>query len=178
MRRLTQANHIPHKREDHVIASHSAWSCEGRSNISFKLFTFLHWEMIMNFSLEHLYSIGESLFLCSLLLVLLSAYGLLKNYFSKLPPGPWGLPIIGKNCVCFWYRNMLPCTWIQLVWNKLLLLWNPITVFKDVTSSRLSWPFEKFKPNFLRNKARDFRFDPAVSMHIDLQINQPWKTAL
>lgn len=52
----------------------------------------------MNFSLEHLYSIGESLFLCSLLLVLLSAYGLLKNYFSKLPPGPWGLPIIGA---CF-----------------------------------------------------------------------------
>lgn len=74
--------------------------------------------------------------------------------------------------------EMLPYTWIQPVWNELLLLWNPITVFKDVTSSRLSWPFEKVKPNFLRNKARDFRFDPAVSMHIDLQINQPWKTAL
>ena len=105
MRRLTQANHIPHKREDHVIASHSAWSCEGRRNISFKLFAFLHCEMIMNFSPEDLYSLGKSFFLCSLVLVLLSAYGLLKNYFSKLPPGPWGLPIIGKNCICFWYRN-------------------------------------------------------------------------
>lgn len=178
MRRLPEANYIPHKREDHVIASHTAWSCEGRRNISLKLFTFLHWEMIMNFSPEDFYSLGKSLFLCSLILVLLSAYGLLKNYFSKLPPGPWGLPIIGKNCICFWYRNGSMYLDPACMKRASTAMESNYCIWRCDILEILVIIFEKVKQNFLRNKARDIRFYLVVSMHIDLQINQPWKTAL
>lgn len=49
----------------------------------------------MKMFLEDFSLFGQSLFLCSLVLVLYFAREFWRRKFSKLPPGPWGLPVIG-----------------------------------------------------------------------------------
>ncbi|XP_068695896.1 cytochrome P450 1A1-like [Montipora foliosa] len=50
---------------------------------------------MMKMFLEDFSLLGQSLFLCSLVLVLYFAREFWRRKFSKLPPGPWGLPLIG-----------------------------------------------------------------------------------
>ena len=53
----------------------------------------------MSFSLaaDEFSSLGQILMLCILICVFLSGKAVWKHSFSKLPPGPWGLPLIGRK---------------------------------------------------------------------------------
>ena len=53
----------------------------------------------MSFSLvaDEFSSLGQILLLCILIGVFLSGKAVWENSFSKLPPGPWGLPVIGRK---------------------------------------------------------------------------------
>ncbi|KAL9974635.1 hypothetical protein ACROYT_G011695 [Oculina patagonica] len=52
----------------------------------------------MSFSFEDLSSAGQILLLCFLVCVFLTGKAIWQHTFSKLPPGPWGMPVIGA---CF-----------------------------------------------------------------------------
>ena len=45
---------------------------------------------------EFLPSIGQIVFLCCLMCVLLFGKEIWEHSASHLPPGPWGLPVIGE----------------------------------------------------------------------------------
>lgn len=53
----------------------------------------------MSFSLaaDEFSSLGQILLLCILIGVFLSGKAVWEHSFSKLPPGPWGLPVIGRK---------------------------------------------------------------------------------
>ena len=50
----------------------------------------------MNFTFEQLLSAGQILFLCFLVCAFLTGKAIWQQSFSQLPPGPWGIPVIGK----------------------------------------------------------------------------------
>lgn len=49
------------------------------------------------FQVEEFPSLGQILFLCVLIFVFLSGKAIWELCTSKLPPGPWGLPVVGKG---------------------------------------------------------------------------------
>lgn len=55
----------------------------------------------MSFSFADFLSAGQILLLCFLACVFLTGKAIWQNAFSKLPPGPWGMPVIGKVIVVF-----------------------------------------------------------------------------
>ena len=50
----------------------------------------------MWFSFPDFLSPGQISVLCLLACVFLTGKAIWRNYFSKLPPGPWGIPVIGE----------------------------------------------------------------------------------
>ena len=50
----------------------------------------------MSFLLEDFSSAWQILVLCFLICVFLAGKAVWQQTFSKLPPGPWGMPVIGK----------------------------------------------------------------------------------
>ncbi|KAJ7374538.1 hypothetical protein OS493_004876 [Desmophyllum pertusum] len=52
----------------------------------------------MSFSFEDFSAAGQILILCFLVCVFLTGKSIWQHTFSKLPPGPWGMPVIGA---CF-----------------------------------------------------------------------------
>ena len=49
------------------------------------------------------------LFLCLLICVLLSGKAARKHFFPKLPPGPCGLPVVGKSLLNIFSGTVLWC---------------------------------------------------------------------
>ena len=50
----------------------------------------------MSFSFDDFLSAGQILLLCCVVCVFLTGKAIWQNSFSKLPPGPWGMPVIGE----------------------------------------------------------------------------------
>ena len=46
--------------------------------------------------MEDFLSVGQVLVICFLICVFLTGKAVWQQTFSKLPPGPWGMPVIGK----------------------------------------------------------------------------------
>ena len=64
----------------------------------------------MSFSFADFLSVGQILLLCFLACVFLAGKAMWQNAFSKLPPGPWGMPVIGKvTYFCAIFRNAVLC---------------------------------------------------------------------
>ena len=67
------------------------------------LYTIVHFSpvqavrMSLLFATEDISTFGQILLLCLLICVFLSGKAIWEHSFSKLPPGPWGLPLIGEN---------------------------------------------------------------------------------
>ena len=55
--------------------------------------------MSFYFSVDEFLSHGLIFLLCLLICVFLSGKATWERFFSKLPPGPWGLPIIGNTFI-------------------------------------------------------------------------------
>ena len=54
-------------------------------------------KLSMSFSFEDLPSAIQVLFLCFLVCVFLTGKAIWQHSFCKLPPGPWGIPLIGET---------------------------------------------------------------------------------
>lgn len=52
------------------------------------------------FGVEEFPSLGQILLLFVLIFVFLSGKAIWELCTSKLPPGPWGLPVVGKSFCC------------------------------------------------------------------------------
>ena len=50
----------------------------------------------MSILMEDFLSAGQVLVICLLICVFLTGKAVWQQTFSKLPPGPWGMPVIGK----------------------------------------------------------------------------------
>ena len=50
----------------------------------------------MSILVEDFLSVGQVLVICLLICVFLTGKAVWQQTFSKLPPGPWGMPVIGK----------------------------------------------------------------------------------
>ncbi|RMX57881.1 hypothetical protein pdam_00023279, partial [Pocillopora damicornis] len=50
----------------------------------------------MSFSFDDFLSAGQILLLCCVVCVFLTGKAIWQNSFSKLPPGPWGMPVIAQ----------------------------------------------------------------------------------
>ena len=97
-------------------------------------------KMSFPFSVEEFSSLGQLLFICFLICVFLSGKAMWEHSFSKLPPGPWGLPVIGKYFNYFFIlSNQFFCTKLENIQIYLSFIeWGYFPVYHSVVSLRLN----------------------------------------